>query len=160
MTNKKSKIPYILLIFFLVVVSVNVGYIVISRDSLPGVATKNSYNKGIKYNQTIAQKEAQEQLGWKVEMEMRQSGENSKDIHIKLLDRRGQNIEGAKINVKFFRPTYEGIDFEVEFIEQKNIYQQQVTFPALGQWDFGISVRKGEDSFFVKKRLVIHNLSE
>ena len=160
MTNKKSKIPYILLLFFVIVVVVNVGYIIISKDSLPGVATDNSYNKGIKYNQTIAQKEAQEKLGWNVEINIKQSSKNSKNITIYIRDPKGHLIDNAKVAVKFFRPTYEGIDFEKKFDEINGSYQQEITFPALGQWDFEISAIKGSDSFFVKKRFVIHNFSE
>lgn len=160
MTNKKSKIPYILLVFFLVVVSVNVAFIVISKNSLPGVAIENSYNKGIKYNDTIKQKEDQQELGWDVEFVIRQAGENEKDIVLKLLDRDKKLVKNADVMVKFFRPTYDGIDFEVKFDEESGIYRKQVEFPALGQWDFEVVAVRGDDRFFAKKRFVIHNFGE
>lgn len=157
MTNKKSKIPYIILLFFLVIISVNVAFIMQSRDSLPGVATKNSYNKGIKYNQTISQKEEQLKLGWDVDINITQFSEGVKNISVNLHDKDGKHIKGAKVKVRFFRPVSDGIDFESEFVEKDESYQDKVTFPALGQWDFEVSIKKNKDLFFIKKRFVIHN---
>lgn len=158
--NKKSKIPYFLALFFLVVVTVNIGYIVISKKSFNGVATQNSYNKGLKYNQTLAKKKDQEKLKWKINIKISQAGKNQKDIKIFVKDKDNNNIENAKVNVRFIRPTYEGIDFNADFDQQKNtnFYQKLVTFPALGVWDFEISLTKDNDNYKTKKRFVIHNL--
>jgi len=159
MTNKKSKIPYIILLFFVVIITVNVFYIIASRDSLPGVATNNSYNKGIKYNQTIQQKEKQEKLGWDVNIVITQATAGIKNIAINLLDKEGLHIKGAKVKVRFFRPTSDGIDFDVIFVEEDGSYRKQVTFPALGQWDFEVVIKKDKDIFLTKKRFVIHNFN-
>jgi len=159
MTNKKSKIPYFIFLFFLVIVLVDVGFIIKSRDSLPGVATKNSYNKGIKYNQTIKQKEDQEKLGWSVDIIITQYDKGTKNIAINLTDKEGGNIKRAKVKVRFFRPAHDGIDFDASFVERDGSYQKKVIFPALGQWDFEVSIKKDKHTFFTKKRFVIHNFA-
>ena len=157
MTNKKSKIPYYIFLFFVVIISVNVGFFIKSRESRPGVAISNSYNKGIKYNQTIKQKEQQEKLGWNVDIDITAHEKDTKNIAIKLRDKQGRDIKADQVTVRFFRPVHDGIDFEARFLEKSGSYHSIVKFPALGQWDFGVLIRKGEDSFFVKKRFVIHN---
>ena len=158
--SKRSKIPYFLAIFFAIIVIVNIYYIMLSKNSFNGVIIDNSYNKGLQYNQTIAKKEEQELLGWKINVKIKQEPGNKKRIFIELLDKNSNKVKGAKIFIKFIRPTYQGIDFSKNFIEKDLFYENIIKFPALGNWDFEIFATKDDNNFITKRRFVIHNFEK
>lgn len=151
---KKSKIPYFFFVFFGVVFAVNFFYIYISQKTWRGVVTKDSYQKGLNYNDTLKQVENQKNLGWQVKISY-QPQENGGHITVALLDDKSVPITDAKIYASFKRPIQEGFDFDQEIPFQDGSYQADIVFPLKGQWDAEITITKGEDSFVEVKRYII-----
>lgn len=152
--QKKSKIPYIFFVFFGVIFAVNFFYIYISQKTWRGVVTKDSYQKGLNYNDTLKQVENQKNLGWKVNISY-QPQEDGGHITVALLDDKSTPITDAKVYASFKRPIQEGSDFVQEIPLQNGAYQTDVEFPVKGQWDVEITITRGEDSFVEVKRYVI-----
>ena len=150
-----SKIPYFFVAFFVVIIAVNLVYIYLARTSWSGVAVKDSYRKGIEYNQTIAFVKRQEELGWKMQIKFANLGKQKGKIIINLLNKRGAPIKGAQIVGKFKRPTKEGFDFNHPIHYVDGIYQARIYFPLKGQWDFEINAVKDGDAFRQVKRYVV-----
>lgn len=152
--QKKSKIPYIFFVFFGVIFAVNFFYIYISQKTWRGVVTKDSYHKGLNYNDTLKQVADQKNLGWQVNISYQPQGSGG-HLVVGLLNEKSLPIKDAKISASFKRPTQDGFDFAQEIPFQKGAYQADIVFPLKGQWDAEINITKGEDSFVEVKRYVI-----
>ena len=155
MTEKKSKIPYFFAALFLVVLAVNIFYVYISKQSWRGVATENSYQKGLKYNEALKLAKEQEKLGWKIEIKYKNLGNLLGNSEIKLFDKNSKVITNAKIYIKLRNPVQDGLDFSQDLIFENGAYKSKIQFPAKGQWDFEIIAIKNKDSFQKVKRYIV-----
>lgn len=156
--NKKvqrSKIPYIFLAFFAVIIVVNVCYVYISNKTWRGVVTNDSYQKGIRYNDAINQMKKQKDSGWSLKINYTRTSERGGIFAVVPLDKESALIKDAKIYVHFKRPTQSGFDFMVYLEFADGTYRTNVIFPMMGQWDAEIVVSKDENIFQEVKRYVI-----
>ncbi len=157
--RKPSKIPYIFVVFFAVIIAVNFFYIYLSNKTWRGVVTDNSYQKGLHYNDTLQQVEDQKKLGWRIDLKLKKFGTEEGLFKEKLtvtpLDKNGAFISGANIRITFKRPTQEGYDFVQAIPFDNGVYKAEILFPFKGQWDAEIQVRKDDNSFLDAKRIVI-----
>jgi nitrogen fixation protein FixH len=150
-----SKIPYLIFIFFGIVIAVNTYYIYISQKTWRGVVTENSYKKGLNYNQTIAEVKKQKELGWKTKIKFTNQKNQIGILQVFLSDKNGKEIKDANVKVKLLRPTQIGFDFEENLEFRNKNYQKKIVFPFAGQWDFEIIVLKNDEVFQQVKRYVI-----
>ena len=81
-TEKHSKIPYIFIAFFAVIIVVNLIYIYLSQKSWRGVIFPDSYRRGVEYNETLKLEEAQKKLGWSIEIQSKDLGDGNFNILI------------------------------------------------------------------------------
>ncbi len=160
---QKSKIPYVFFAFFAVIFAVNIFYIYLSNKSWRGIASQDSYQKGLHYNQTLKQAQKQKELGWKIIIKFQPIAEKNSQknsarkiiLVIDLQDNKSQKISDAEVEVEFKRPIQEGFDFKQKLKFVDGFYQSEVTLPLRGQWDFAVLATKNEDSFQEVKRYVI-----
>lgn len=153
--HKSSKIPYFFLAFFIVVVLVNVAYIYLSKQSWRGIISPDAYQKGLNYNETLKQAEEQKKLGWKVSYILTQNSENNFVISVNPSDQNNAQIVDAEVAIEFRRPSEEGYDFIQRFTFKDGVYEEKISFPLKGQWDFGIIVQKDGKIFKEVKREVL-----
>jgi nitrogen fixation protein FixH len=153
-SQKKSKIPYFFLAFFLVVLLVNISYIYISQSTWRGISTQNSYQKGLQYNQVLQTAKKQKELGWKMKIQLKNSNKAIL-ILLDLKDKNSRQISDAKVVIEFKRPTQEGADFTQELKFVDGFYWAKINFPLRGQWDFAVIATKDENVFQEVKRYVI-----
>ncbi|OFW81211.1 MAG: hypothetical protein A2887_02880 [Alphaproteobacteria bacterium RIFCSPLOWO2_01_FULL_40_26] len=152
--TKRSKIPYIFFIFFAVIIVVNVAYIYISKKTWRGVVTDHSYQKGVNYNQEIESAKQQEKLQWQVMEKYIRFAPNKGKLMVSIMDK-SLPIKDAEVYVTFKRPVQEGFDFAEVLHFVDGMYQAEVAFPFLGQWDAEIMIVKGKDNFKMVKRYII-----
>ncbi len=150
-----SKIPYIFIAFFAVIIVVNVVYIYLAKTTWRGVATEDSYQKGLNYNDTLKQEEKQKELGWSVDTKINQMGKNKASILVVVLDKDSDNIRDAKVNIFFRNPARAEQDFIATTEEFDNAYRFNINFPQSGQWDAVFEIIRGDDKLYVAKRYVI-----
>ena len=153
--TRKSKIPYFFFAFFAVVVSVNIFYIYISQKTWRGVATTDSYQKGLRYNETLKLAKEQEKLGWKMTVKFLASAPKSGEVVVVLLGKNLAPISDAKILLQLKRPTQEGMDFTENLQFSNGAYRAKIIFPLKGQWDFHLTATRNEDVLQEVKRYVI-----
>lgn len=154
--NQKAKfIPYLFFIFFGVIVVVDSIYIYIANKTWRGLSTENAYQKGLDYNQTIADKERQKKLGWSLKTKINYLQKNNYLLTVTLSDKDQNQIKDAKITIRAIRPVQEGFDFNQELKLVNNSYQAIISFPLKGQWDIEYHVTKNNSSFEQTNRYVI-----
>jgi nitrogen fixation protein FixH len=154
-----SKFPYIIIIFFAIVVAINIIYIIVASDSWRGLAIKNSYKKGLNYNQTIAQAEKQKELGWKINYQYKSSAKNPKKgkFIFYITDEKNNIIKDIDIIIKFSRPVQEGYDFMTKSSFKNNSYFIDVEFPMLGNWNANILayIKNSDKEYRIKRKFTI-----
>lgn len=153
--NTKSNIPYIFVAFFAVIIAINLGYIYIAKTTWRGVATENSYQKGLNYNEVLKQEKKQQELGWSVDSRITQIGLRKSLILVAPVDKNSNPIKDANISIFFKNPVQDGSDFIVTPSSVGNAYRFEVEFPTIGQWDAVILIKKGDDELYLAKRYVI-----
>ncbi len=153
--QKPSKIPYFFVAFFAVIFIVDFSYIYISQKTWRGIATQNSYQKGLNYNQTIEAVKNQKSLGWKIDVKYRGDGNKNGVLTVILLDKNSAIIKDAKIIVNFKRPIQEGFDFSKNLEFFGNKYETKIQFPLKGQWIFEVTAQKNDQILQEVKRYVV-----
>jgi nitrogen fixation protein FixH len=158
MQPRDKWIPYYFVLFFVVVCSVDGVMAYFAITTRTGVVTEHYYERGLHYNDTIADANKQDVLGWGGEIRFVPSPDSvvKGDLHITLNDRQAKSIDGAKVTASIIRPTQDGHDVVVTLQPSKTGgYSAPVTFPMQGQWDIEIAAVRGNDKFQLNKRLVI-----
>lgn len=153
--QKRNRFPRSIIVFFLVIFAVNIGYIYLSKTTWRGTVTEESYQKGMDYNDTLKAVEKQEELGWSASVKFQSKAAKLGVLTIDLRDKNGAKISDADVYVNFKRPTQEGEDFMQAIPLKKGIYQAEIIFPLIGQWDFEIVAKRGGDSFQEVKRYIV-----
>jgi nitrogen fixation protein FixH len=72
-----------------------------------------------------------------------------------LKDKNFRVIKDAKVKINFKRPTQEGFDFAQDLEFAKNQYKTEISFPLKGQWEFMVSIIRGDEVFQDVKRYVV-----
>jgi len=136
----KSKIPYIFIGFFAVIFLVNITYIYIAKKTWSGLVTEDSYQKGLKYNDTLKAVKEQKELGWKVNSSFIHKVAGSGEVEVFLKDEKSRIIKDATIYISFKRPSNEQSDFKRELNFIDGSYKTKAEFPLKGQWDFEMMI--------------------
>jgi len=155
--NKTRLIAWIFIAFFSTFICVNIAYITIAEKTWRGIATEDSYQKGLKYNQVIEAIKEQNKLGWQLLINYQFEKTGSGILSIELLDKNGQTIKNAFVTALIKRPLQEGKDFSIDlkFDRASKSYVSAVKFPMIGQWSIEIIAKKNNCIYQNVKRLII-----
>ncbi|HNQ92899.1 MAG TPA: FixH family protein [Alphaproteobacteria bacterium] len=128
-----------MILFFGVVMAVNGYMIFVALKHHPGVVTEHNYERGIAYDETLAQAEFQKKLGWATSFSI--SGDQSEMVYV-IRDTDGKVLEGKSVSVRMVRPVQAGYDFEVKLEGASDgRYHAPFKAPLRGAWDAHITVR-------------------
>lgn len=100
------------------------------------------------FNQHLAQKERQRERGWQIENSWQQTPKVGEPavFSIKVLDKAGQPVSGAEVEVSFLRPSDRRLDKHFTLPESlAGAYGQRIELDAPGAWTVVVRVRRGED---------------
>lgn len=103
-----------LLAFFGAVIAVNVVFAVAAVRSFPGEDVRRSYLQGLAYNDTLADRRAQAELGWQAAASLRRADEGAV-LEVSLRTRGGAPLNGAALSGELRRPTTARFDRELAF---------------------------------------------
>ena len=121
--------------FFAFITAVNAVFITIALESFTGVTTEHTYEKGLKFNQTL--EEARDEKYINERMEARYNGGR---IEVLLKDTQGEPLDHANVSVRLVRPVQAGYDFDVILpAVGRGLYAADVDFSLPGQWEARIS---------------------
>lgn len=146
-------IPALIVAGFVVIVMVNGTMIWIAVASWTGVATSEAYNHGLNYNETLAEAEARDALGWSVALTTGAVNDGY-EAELMVTDVSGASIDGAEIVGRFVRPTHEGFDFNVDFRHVgAGRYVTQFVPPLAGQWILRFEIDHAGDRYRAAERV-------
>lgn len=90
-------------VFFLVVIAVNVGFTVMAIRTYPGQVSQTPYEDGVAYNAKLAQLDAQSRLGWRASAQAGPDGA----VVVTFRDLSGRPVRGLRVAAKLERPATE-----------------------------------------------------
>lgn len=126
-----------IVLFFVIIASVNAVMITLAVKSFPGEQQKKSYMQGLEYNEVLAAREEQAALGWRVTMldgEELPAGDTV--VRLRVADRAGLPVRGLVLTGMIGRPATDREDREISFVESGDgIYTASVTGLTQGIWD-------------------------
>jgi len=99
-----------LLAFFGVMLAVNIYFTVAAVKTFRGEDVPRSYRQGLEYNQTIAARSLQNDMGWSVRV-----NHNDSDIILMFQDKTGHPINNLNIEAKLRHPVDTDQDRNIDF---------------------------------------------
>lgn len=124
----------IILAFFATIIAVNVTFAIYAVRSFPGEDVQRSYLQGLHYNNTLAERRAQEQLGWRAAALLRGEGEGVV-VEVTLTAQDSSAITGAALTGELEWPTNSQFDRALHFESVGDgRYVARVTDLTPGRW--------------------------
>lgn len=154
--ERKSRwIPWAFVAFFGVVVIVNGIMLSFAISSFNGLSTDGAYDRGLSYNDVLAEQEAQEALGWQLAAGAEQLGDGMIDVQLRAIDADGQPVTRADVTVLLSRPISNDHDFTVELdYRGDGLYGAEVAIPLDGLWDLTMDINRGADHLRADARVM------
>lgn len=122
-----------LVAFFGLVIAVNVAFAVVAVESFPGEDVRRSYLQGIHYNDVLAERRSQAELGWSASAGFAGAPQNVA-IEVRLRDR-AEALDGAALQGSLQWPTNAALDRSVAFVAAGDgLYRAQLGDLAPGRW--------------------------
>jgi nitrogen fixation protein FixH len=103
-----------LLAFFAAIIAVNVSFAIVAVRSFPGEDVRRSYLQGLNYNDTLAERRAQAELGWRAGAELKQDADGAL-VEVNLASRDGAPLGELTLAGELRRPTDARFDRALAF---------------------------------------------
>jgi nitrogen fixation protein FixH len=138
----------VVLLFFGTIIAVNIVMVVSATGTFPGLVVHNSYVASQNFNRTLAEARAQDQTGWRMELDARDG-----ILGLRLTDRDGVLLRRLEVTAEAGRPSTTDEDRTILLVEDETGYRATAALPP-GQWDLAVEARKdGERVFGARQRL-------
>lgn len=145
-------IPWLFVAFFGLQAGLYTWFAHIAHSSYPGVVSERPYDKGVKYNEVIADADRQAALKWKLSLAL----EPNKTVTLDALDRDGKPLQGLAILLWVTRPVSAGMDQALNLRETApGHYEAAVRFPVPGLWALRAEARQGTSRAQISKRVEV-----
>jgi len=151
MTRSDRMIPWMIVGFFVVVAAVNVVFISLAISSHSGVVVDKAYQRGLAYNDVIKAAEAQDTLGWSVDVLL-----TVDRLQAVLTDASGQPIEDALVTARLQRPVKDSWDQKVDLAAgEGGLYSAAFDPIKGGQWTVKVDIVWKQQSYHYQDRFLI-----
>ena len=144
--------------FFAVIFTVNFIFVSKAVSTFPGEDVKKSYVQGLNYNDALAARAAQAELGWQAEMGILGSGE-TRQLVVRLLDADGAGLSSLDSVVTARRLATDDADTVLTLSPLGDgEYAADASALEAGMWDMRLEAfHSGEEtsSFAAQKRIMV-----
>lgn len=145
--------------FVAVVLAVNIGLIMLSLSSNPGLVDKDYYDHGRDFERNVLKQiAARESLGWEARLETpdRIIIAQPATLRFIVVDGRGLPLSDADVTITAYRPADAAADFLVAMRHvSSGRYQADINFPLKGTWDLIVKVKRGADGYDLTRRISV-----
>lgn len=154
---KGSHVLAMIAAFFAVIFAANAVFIALALESFPGQVVDKPYEAGVKYNETLEAKAAQEALGWTAEIERAALDGEEAAIAIRFRSAAGDTLYGLEVSGELRRPASDGDDHALAFAPgEDGAYIVWAKNIGEGAWDLTARAEApGGESFRLEKRLIL-----
>lgn len=150
----RSIIPWLFPMGLGLVIVVNLVLLLFALDSFPGLVVKNAYERGRGYSAEIARSEAQDALGWS--LDLRHDGGAGRLV-VRIADAAGGEIPGLVVSAIADRPVGRLVALTVPLSPAGNAsYAGPFAPQAHGAWDITVSASDGSGHVLrATRRLIV-----
>ena len=151
---KSSFIPWLFVGGLGIVVAVNGFMVWTALATAPGLVTDKPYDHGAAYNAVLAQGEAQDRLGWKIETRLDPASPMAGTLRLRVSDASGAGLSGLGLAAELVRPVEKLAPVKLSFTEtDRGEYTAPIAVPRPGQWTLFAILRRGGDEFDYSHRI-------
>ncbi len=123
-------------VFFGVIAAVNVLFIVKAVTTFSGEDVDDSYMQGVEYNQTLAKRAIQKEMGWTATIDAARERSGRARVVVTLVSQKGTPLDRLVLKGLLRRPTDSQWDRALTFKEvQPGLYASEARHVAPGVWD-------------------------
>lgn len=133
----------IMIVFFGVIIAVNITMAVVARQSWTGLVAKNTYVASQQFNQKMADTKAQAALHWSGSLTVRDGA-----IGYRIADASSQNVPLKSVSLKFMRPVGDHNDWSETLTLSSDGGYRTIHPVADGVWLVAIEADAGLDKPF------------
>jgi nitrogen fixation protein FixH len=149
-------IPGLFVAGFAVVVAANAALIWVAIGSFSGLATADYYDRGRKYNETLATARELAETGWSATVAAAPQGDGRYLLEVAVAAADGAPLSGAEVMARFVRPADPDADFETMLQPAGDgLWRAEVTPGVAGLWQVRLFVSRDDEVFAVEHRLVL-----
>jgi nitrogen fixation protein FixH len=153
-----SKVLFMLVAFFGVVITVNMVMMRLAIQTLPGTDVDSAYSASLAYENEIAAAHDQNARNWKVDANILRRADGSATLRVEVRDDSGRAVSGLEFHGRFERPTDRRADLPVALAEIGiGIYRGSAPMIAAGQWDLVLEGDAAGQRMFLSKNRVLLN---
>jgi len=136
---------------------VNLGFIITSVTTMPGLVTKDYYEQGRQYERNALKlMAARNKLQWEAKLEAPAApvvGQPER-FRFSAVDVRGVPIMDADAQLLAYRPSDAAADFSTTLTQiAPGLYQADISLPLPGVWELHVNVRHNDDVFTLSRRI-------
>jgi nitrogen fixation protein FixH len=147
-----------LLVFFGIVIGVNVTMARLAISTLPGTEVDSPYAASLAYEKEIAAAHAQDARHWEVDAHVERAAAGAALLRLTARDKDGRPVSGLKFEGRLERPTDKRADQAIELSEVGiGVYSGRLEAIAPGQWDLVLEGDKSGQRMFLSKNRVLLN---
>ena len=146
-----------LVAFFLAIIIANAIFITLAIRSFPGEQERKSYLQGLAYNDRLAEREAQERLGWTAEIAGARLPDGQTEIILRFKSATDAPISGLAVSGRLARPADDESDRALAFVATApGRYSAVVDGLEPGAWRLtAVAHNERGDNFTLEKRLTL-----
>jgi nitrogen fixation protein FixH len=142
-----------MLMFFGVIISVNIVFATLAIRSYPGEDRQSPYQQGLRYNDEIKAREAQARLGWTITPSLVAAGDGAALV-VKALDSNNKALANIEVQGTLRRPMADKFDKPLRFTAfGAGIVRAPLPDLAPGLWEFRGEARDGDNVYAIDERL-------
>ncbi|ESQ77662.1 FixH family protein [Asticcacaulis sp. AC402] len=136
-------VPWLIAAFYVTFMSAFIGFVVIAYSHPPHAVTENAYEKGLAYNDTLAQANAQAQMAWQSDIAYADGR-----LIFRLRDHAGDAIEGARVRAWFVHPSNGTLDrgFDLRH-DGAGAYSVEAPLPTKGLWNVHVTAEQKDRQY-------------
>jgi nitrogen fixation protein FixH len=133
--------------FFGIVIGVNVTFIIKATGTFPGMSVQHPYTKGLRYNQTIAQRQQAEREGWNSTLVL-----NDDAALVVQISNNDGPVDGLAVSVHLFWPGLPKEDRQLDLLPsgpgEYRIMLDKASLPERKMAFEGVAVRRADEWMF------------
>ncbi|MBS0525729.1 MAG: FixH family protein [Proteobacteria bacterium] len=148
-----SFVPWLFVAGFAIVIAVNGIMMWLAIGSFSGLYSDHARERGVRYNQVMAEQRSRDALGWSVVPSWQA---DSGVLGLKVSDSAGKPLPGAVASIELIRPAERRAPLDVVLSDLGNgRFAGHVVLPERGNWDADIVIEAGGRRFALTKRLFL-----
>jgi nitrogen fixation protein FixH len=146
-------VPWLFVAGFAVVIAVNVVMIWLAVSSFSGLYTAQPRDRGLHYNEIIAEQKVRDALGWRVDAVWVAAASR---LEVAVFDATGRPLSGAHLTANLIRPVEKRPPLQI-VLEAVEIgrFAGRIELPERGNWDVDIVVECGGERYALTRRMFL-----